>query len=126
MNLNYNCCNEYFQTMPTYFNHLRQHETNFNYHLKCNLCGGNCINWSAFRKHNTKYHKQENPLELYDTFNIMLNNLIIEDDLIVHDSEERNQLNDEYTDLQEDIEEKSIDIDDKKNNYAQYLLQMTY
>lgn len=126
MNLNYNCCNESFQTIPKYLNHLKQHEINFSYHLKCNLCGGNCINWPTFRKHNTKYHKKENPLELFDTFNIMLENLNIEDDLIIHEAEEGNQLNDECIVLQENIEETLNDIENKKINYAQYLLQMTY
>jgi hypothetical protein len=112
--------------MPAYLQHLKMHENNLSCYLKCNLCGASCVSWLAFRQHNLRNHKQ-NPLELFDTYNIMLNNLDFEDDLVIDDSvEEINELNENVEVEEEVIEEELIDVENKKINYAQYLLEMTY
>jgi hypothetical protein len=125
MNLNYVCCGEIFITMPTYLHHLKMHETNISCYLKCNICGNSSINWPAFRKHNYRYHKNENPIELFDTYNIMFNSLNLDDDIVIDDSQRINEIDANF-EVDNEVEEELTDFENKKMNFAQYLLDMTH
>ena len=79
MNPNHACCEDTFSNVPLYLQHLKTHEDNTNIMIKCIICGQTCINWISFRKHNTRNHKDNNPLEIFDEFTVMVDDLIAND-----------------------------------------------
>jgi hypothetical protein len=62
--------------MPTYIEHLRSNTDNENLYIKCNTCYQSCPNWDSFRRHNLKYHKDNNPLDLLNDDQSMLKRII--------------------------------------------------
>jgi hypothetical protein len=124
------CCDEKFLNMPTYLEHLRSHSDNENLYIKCNTCSQSCPNWDSFRRHNLKYHKDNNPIDLLNDYQSMLTS-------IISDSSKNEQEN--YSvdadsiivDHQFSSEENSAEVEqnnflNSKYLYGQYLLEMTY
>jgi hypothetical protein len=125
MNLNYTCCEETFITMPPYLHHLKIHESNSFCYLKCNICGNSSLNWPAFRKHNYRQHKNENPIELFHTYNVMINSLNFDDELLIDSNPEINEMNNVFE--EEDASEEEFTVfENRKMSYAQFLLELTY
>ena len=130
MNPNHACCGDTFSNVPLYLQHLKTHEDNTNIMIKCIICGQTCINWISFRKHNTRNHKDNNPLEIFDQYTDMV------DDLIVNDLNETsvNGENNIDTISEKDrsfeypvnFNNESRDFEKTKQSYAQFLLEITY
>jgi hypothetical protein len=121
------CCDEKFLNMPTYIEHLRSHTDNENLYIKCNTCYQSCPNWDSFRRHNLKYHKDNNPLDLLNDYQSMLKRIISDSS----NSEQENVTPDADPFLVDDqfSSENSTEVEQNflksKVLYAQYLLDMT-
>lgn len=130
LKMNYTCCGAVFKNMPPYLEHLKSHKDNSNLFIKC-ACGQTCVNWEAFKKHNLRYHKDDNPLEMLETYQTLVNNLFESES-----GREENASNNSFhvdDSLSSSKDENSLPRDDKENDfekskflYAQYLLEMTY
>jgi len=111
-NLNLACCSENFSSVPAYLQHLKTHEDNSNIFIKCIVCGQTCLDWRAFRQHNMRTHKHDSPIELYDQYRNMVNNIISDDSNdFEHSFEHPVNSND--------------DFENTKLSYAQFLLKIT-
>lgn len=128
MNYNFNCCGENFAVLTNYLQHLKSHEDNVRIYVRCVICNQTCISWDAFRKHNIRDHKDNNPIELFDSYINMIQNLSLNGiDSNVSQQQETHEIeNNVLSDLEEDDVFSSDDLEKTKLNYGQYLLDITY
>ena len=113
--------------MPTFITHLRSHTDNENLYIKCNTCYQSCPNWDSFRRHNLKYHKDNNPLDVLNDYQSMLKRII--SDSSNNEQEKVTPDADPFIVDDQFSSENSTEVEQNflksKVLYAQYLLDMT-
>ena len=130
--MQFTCCGNNFNNMPSYLEHLRNHSDNVNLYIKCNTCYQSCLNWESFKKHNYRHHQNNNPIELLNNYQSLLTSILSDDSTSI---EAENVLAepmniDNETDVTEEniltLEIEQDNFQKSKLLYGQYLLEMTY
>jgi hypothetical protein len=118
--MQYECCGNQFSNLITYMRHLKYHGHNINLQVKCNECGQTCGSWDAFRKHNSRWHKENTTLNQYDDDIYDDDIYSVIDDLVLQDTLEDSEMLENNEPVETCSDSDDFDI------YGQYMLEFSY